>query len=76
MEANGAVTATIELASVVATTIAQASTNVCQGGPSNSQRFKARHPPTLREKGNQWKLFIGSGKLARSWRLWRSPLMP
>ena len=29
-----------------------------------------------REKGNQWKLIIGSGKLARSWRLWRSPPMP
>ena len=35
----------------MATTIAQASANVGQGGPSNLQRFKAHHPPTLKGGG-------------------------
>ena len=29
-----------------------------------------------RDEGNQWKMIIGFDKLARSWTLWRSPLMP
>ena len=48
MEAIGVGTATNEHASVVATTIALASANVSQGGPSNLQRFKAPHPPTIK----------------------------
>ena len=44
-------TATTMHASVVATTIAQASANVGQGGPSNLQRFKVHHPPTFRGRG-------------------------
>ena len=48
MEAINAATTTIAQAKVVATTIAQASENVGQGGPSNPQRFKAHHPPTFK----------------------------
>ena len=51
MEAISVATATIEQASVVATTIAQASGNVGLGGPSNLQRFKAHHLPTLKGGG-------------------------
>ena len=51
MEAISVVTATIVQASVVATTIAQASANVDQGGSSNLQRFKAHHPPTFKGGG-------------------------
>ena len=50
MEAIGAATATIAQASVVATTIAQASATVGQGGSSKLQRFKAHHPPTFKER--------------------------
>ena len=35
----------------MATTIAQNSANVGQGGPSNLQRFKAHHPPTYKGGG-------------------------
>ena len=48
MEAIGAAIATITQASVVATTIAQASATMGQGGPSNLKRFKAHHPPTFK----------------------------
>ena len=48
MEAISVAIATIAQASVVATTIAQASANVGQGGLSNLQRFKAHHPPTFK----------------------------
>ena len=51
MEAIGATTATIAHVSVVATTIAQASAIVGQGGLSNLQRFKAHHPPTFKGGG-------------------------
>ena len=51
MEAISVATATIAQASVVATTIAQASENVGQGGQSNLQRFKAHHPPTFKGGG-------------------------
>ena len=33
------------------TTIAQASVNVGQGGPSNLLKFKAHHPPTFKGGG-------------------------
>ena len=52
MEAIGTVTATIAQASVVATTIAQASTTVGQRGSSNLQRFIAHHPPTFIRRGD------------------------
>ena len=52
MKAISATTATIEQASVVATIIAQASATVGQGGPSNLQRFKAHHPPTIKGEGD------------------------
>ena len=52
MEAIGVATATIAHTSVVATTIAQASAIVRQGGLSNLQRFKAHHPPTLKGGGD------------------------
>ena len=52
IEAISAATATIVQASVVATTVAQASGNVGQGGLSNLQRFKAHHPPTLKGGGD------------------------
>ena len=52
MEAIGATTTTITHASVAATTIAQASAMVGQGGSSNLQRFKAHHPPTFMGGGN------------------------
>ena len=45
----------IEVMGVAAATIAQASATVSQGGPSNLQRFKAHHPPTL--KGG-WDLMV------------------
>ena len=48
MEAISAMTTTISQESVVATTIARASGNVGQGGPSNLQMFKAHHPPTFK----------------------------
>ena len=51
MEAICAATATIAQASVVATTIAQASANVGQGGSSNLQNFKVHHPPTFKGGG-------------------------
>ena len=52
MEAIGATTATIiTQASIVATTIAQASVIVSQGGLSNLSRFKAHHPPTFKGGG-------------------------
>ena len=51
MEAISVATATIAQVSVVATTIAQASANVGQRGPSNLQRFKAHHPPTFKGGG-------------------------
>ena len=35
----------------MATTIAHASANVGQGGPSNLRRFKAHHPPTFKGGG-------------------------
>ena len=35
----------------MATTIAQASATVGQGGPNNLQRFKAHHPPTFKGRG-------------------------
>ena len=53
MEAIGAAIATIEQASVVATTIAQVSATVSQEGPSNLRRFKAHHPPTLKGGGDR-----------------------
>ena len=52
MEAIGTATATIAQTSVVATTIAQASATVGQGGPSNLHRFKAHHPPTFKGRGD------------------------
>ena len=48
IEAISAATATIAQASIVATTIAQASANVGQGELSNLQRFKAHHPLTFK----------------------------
>ena len=51
MEAINAATATIAQARVVAATIAKASANVGQGGPSNLQRFKERNPPTYKGGG-------------------------
>ena len=51
MEAISDATATISQASVVATTISQASANVGQGELSNLQRFKAHHPPTFKGGG-------------------------
>ena len=36
----------------MATTIAQASATMCQGGPSNLQRLKAHHPPTFKGGGD------------------------
>ena len=51
MEAIGAATVTIAHASVVATTIAQDSATVGQGGLSNFKRFKAHHPPTFKGGG-------------------------
>ena len=51
MEAISAATATIAQASVVATTITQASANVGQGGLSNLQKFKAHNPPTFKGGG-------------------------
>ena len=64
MEAISAATATIAQASVVATTIAQASANMGLGGLSNLHRFKAHHPPTFKGEGesmedNHWFLHIG-----------------
>ena len=44
-------TATIAQASVVATTIAEVTENVGQGGLSNIQRFKAHHPLTFKGGG-------------------------
>ena len=73
MDDIGVATVTIAQASAVATTIAHASATVGQGGPSNLLRHIILQPS--RDEGNQWKLIIGSGKLARSYRLWRSPLM-
>ena len=52
METIGTATATIEQASVAATTIAQASVTVGQGGSSNLQRFKAHHPLTFKGEGD------------------------
>ena len=51
MEAISAATTTIEQTSIVATTIAQASANVSEGGPSNLQNFKAHHSPTFKGGG-------------------------
>ena len=51
MEAISAAAATIVQTNVVATTIAQASANVGQGGLSNLQKFKAHHPPTFKGGG-------------------------
>ena len=51
MEAIGVAITTIVQVSVVATTIAQASTNMGQRRPSNLQRFKAHHPPTFKGGG-------------------------
>ena len=51
MEVISVATATIAQASVVATTIAQDSANVGQGGPSNLQRFKAHHHPIFKGGG-------------------------
>ena len=51
LEAISAATTTITQASVVGPTIAQASANVGQGGPSNLQRFKAHHPLTFKGGG-------------------------
>ena len=42
----------MEAIGVAATTIAQASATVSQGGLSNLQRFKALHPPTFRGGGD------------------------
>ena len=50
-KAISAATATIAQASFVATTIAQASANVGQGGLSNLQRFEAHHTLTFKEGG-------------------------
>ena len=52
MKAIGDATATITQASVVATTIAQASATVSQGGSSNLQRLKAHHPVTFKGGGD------------------------
>ena len=52
IEAIGTGTATIAQASDVATTIAQASATVGQGGSSNLQRFKAHHPLTFKGGGD------------------------
>ena len=52
MKAIVTATATIAQTSTVAATIAQASANVGQGGPSNLHRFKAHHPPTLKGGGD------------------------
>ena len=52
MEAIGAATATIAQASVMTTTIAQASATVSQEGPSNLQRFKSHHSPTFKGGGD------------------------
>ena len=42
----------IEAIGAVATTIAQASAIMVQGGPSNLQRFKHHHPPTFKGGGD------------------------
>ena len=52
MKAIGDATASITQASAVATTIAQASATVSQGGSSNLQRFKAHHPLTFKGGGD------------------------
>ena len=52
MEAIGVAIDTIAQASVMATTIAQASATVGQGGLSNLQRFKAYPPPTFKRGGD------------------------
>ena len=52
IEAISDATATIAHASVVATTIAQASAIGSQGGSSNLQRFQAHHPLTFRGGGD------------------------
>ena len=76
MEAISSATTTIVQASVVATTIAQASANVGQGGSSTSRGLRHIIFQPSRDEGTRWKLIIGSDKLARFWRLWRSPPMP
>ena len=52
MEATGVATVIIAQASVEATTIAQASATMSQGGPSNLQRFKSHHPSTFKGGGD------------------------
>ena len=42
----------IEVVGIAAATIAQASATGSQGGPSNLQRFRAHHPPTLTGGGD------------------------
>ena len=51
---------------VAATTIAQTSATVGQGGPSNLQRFKAHHPHTFKGEGELIEVDHCSGKLERS----------
>ena len=48
IEAIGVAIATIAQVTVVAATMAQASTTRNQGGSNNLQRFKAHHSPTFR----------------------------
>ena len=58
----------------VVVTIAQASVAGGKGGSSNLQRFKEHHPPAFIGGGGiRWWLNIGSDRLRRFWRLWKSP---
>ena len=41
-----------EAVGIAATSVAQASAEGSQGGPSNLQRFRAHHPPTFRGGGD------------------------
>ena len=65
----------VEAIKIAVATIAQASAAGSQGGPSNLQRFKSHHPPTITGGGIRWWQTIGSDRLRRYWRLWRLPPM-
>ena len=76
METIGVVTATIAWESNVATTIAQTSATVGQGGSSNLQRFKAHHPPTFKGGGEPMEADHWFRKVCKILEAMRLPSMP
>ena len=66
----------IEAMGVAMANAAQENAAMVKGVPVTSRNSRHIILRRLWEEGTRWWLTIGSGRLIRSWRLWRSPPMP